>query len=130
MAKTDIRNLEDIKILVNNFYARVREDELLGHIFEEVIGTHWDEHLDKMYRFWQSVLLGEPTYSGSPFLPHTKLDIDERHFRRWVELFEKTVNDYFAGENATEAKKRAATTGAIFSAKLHYLRQKTEGKQE
>ena len=47
-----ITQLEDIKQLVDTFYRRVREDELLGPVFEEKIQENWPRHLDIMYRFW------------------------------------------------------------------------------
>ena len=57
--KKEIENLEDIKLLVDGFYYSVRKDELLSPIFNEIIGDKWPEHLEKMYRFWQSILLEE-----------------------------------------------------------------------
>ena len=54
-------HLDDIKILVDTFYDKARQDTLLGPIFEGVIEDRWPEHLEKMYRFWQTVLLGEHT---------------------------------------------------------------------
>lgn len=67
--KKDITKLEDIKLLVDTFYGKVREDEKLQDIFNNVIQDRWPEHLEKLYRFWQTVLLEKHTYHGSPFLP-------------------------------------------------------------
>ena len=38
---------EDLQRLVDRFYARVREDELIGPIFNSAIGD-WPEHLRKL----------------------------------------------------------------------------------
>ena len=35
--KNEILNIEDIKLLVNSFYGKVREDDLLASIFNEKI---------------------------------------------------------------------------------------------
>ncbi|HEK19441.1 MAG TPA: group III truncated hemoglobin, partial [Bacteroidetes bacterium] len=63
-AQNDILSLTDIKLLVDTFYERIQKNELLGPIFNERIKDNWPEHLDKMYRFWQTVLLEEYTYGG------------------------------------------------------------------
>lgn len=56
-AKPDIALLADIVRLVDAFYERVRADEILGPIFDEVAHTDWDQHLPKMYAFWQTVFV-------------------------------------------------------------------------
>src|SRR5690606_34412164 len=103
----EIIQLDDIKLLVDTFYDRVRKDDLLADIFEEKIGNRWEKHLDIMYRFWQTILLEEHTYQGSPFVKHIGLPVDEAHFQRWIAIFHTTVDDLFTGEIATEAKWRA-----------------------
>lgn len=121
MEKKEIDNLEDIKLLVDSFYSKVRDDERLGPIFEERIGGKWEPHLEKMYRFWQSILLGEHTYSGAPFLPHATMPIGEEHFNQWVKLFTETVDSHFTGEKAEEAKWRAGHMAKLFQSKKDYL---------
>ena len=41
-----------ISDLVDGFYTRIRADALLGPVFEQVVGDHWDTHLPKMKNFW------------------------------------------------------------------------------
>ena len=75
-----------------------------------------------MYRFWQTVLLDEQTYSGSPFPPHAKLPVDQSHFKEWMTLFTQTVNELFSGQKATEAIWRAEKMAQMFQFKIeHYL---------
>lgn len=118
----NIETLEDIELLVNNFYNKVQNDELLKDIFNNVIGDKWPQHLKKMYRFWQTVLLEEHTYHGSPFLPHAELPIDEVHFNRWIELFIETLNQNFAGRKAEQAKSQAERMAEMFLYKIRYYR--------
>ena len=120
--KKDIADIEDVKLLVNRFYDSVREDELLGPIFNDVIKDRWPEHLEKMYRFWQTVLLEEHTYYGSPFPPHAKLPVEKLHFERWIKLFITTVDNHFDGELAYEAKWRAQKMAEMFNYKIDYYR--------
>lgn len=118
----EILTLENIKLLVDTFYLKVQEDKLLAPVFEERIKGNWDKHLDTMYRFWQTVLLGEHTYQGSPFIKHIDLPVDSDHFQRWISIFHKTVDDLFTGEKATEAKWRADRMAEMFMYKLDYIK--------
>ncbi|MEJ6794541.1 MAG: group III truncated hemoglobin [Flavobacteriales bacterium] len=121
--KKEIENLEDIKLLVNGFYDSVRKDELLSPIFNKIIVDKWPEHLEKMYRFWQSILLEEYTYSGNPFLAHANLGISEIHFKRWLNLFYETLDSSFEGEIAEKAKLQGEQMSKIFSAKIEFIRR-------
>ncbi|TXC78617.1 group III truncated hemoglobin [Luteibaculum oceani] len=121
MEKASLNNREAIEFLVNEFYAEVRKDPLLGPVFHEVIGDNWDAHLEKMYRFWETILLNVKSYNGSPFKVHRSLPIDNKHFQRWVDLFIKKVNQHFRGTHADEAVSRAKTLGLTFSYKKDYL---------
>ncbi len=118
----DILSLDDIKNLVDSFYGKVRKDQLIGPIFDERIQDRWPTHLAKMYTFWQTVLLGEHTYYGSPFPPHAQLPIDEGHFNKWLELFNETLDEHFTGEIAEEAKSRSNKMAQMFQYKLQYYK--------
>ena len=117
-----IQTIEDIKLLVDTFYSAVRKDDLIGPIFNETVQDRWPVHLEKMYRFWQSILLNEPSYSGRPFPPHIQLDINASHFERWVNLFESVVSTHFEGEKAQIAIDRAKLMGKLFEAKYAHMR--------
>jgi len=122
MEKRDIISKEDVKLLVNDFYGRVRENDLLSPIFNEVIGENWPKHLEKMYGFWETLLLDVQAYSGSPFLKHAKLPIAKQHFDNWMKLFIETIDDHFSGEKANEAKWRAERMSEMFQYKLDYYK--------
>jgi hemoglobin len=119
--KKDIESTDDIKKLVNIFYDKIRLNDLLGPVFNNVIKDKWPEHLEKMVRFWQTILLYENTYSGSPFPPHAQLPIHKIHFDTWVDLFNATVDDLFYGEKANMAKSRAIILGITFNSKIDKL---------
>lgn len=119
--KNDILELEDVKLLVDTFYDKVRDDQLIGPIFNERIQNRWPQHLAKMYTFWQTVLLGEHTYYGSPFPPHAQLPLEKEHFERWLALFSETLHELFSGETADEAIWRANKMAVMFQYKIeHY----------
>ena len=123
--KRDIKELDDIKLMVDTFYGYVRKDDLLGPIFNERIANNWPKHLEKMYRFWQTVLLHVQAYSGSPFIPHATLQIDKVHFDRWLILFEKTITENFVGDVANDAMQKAANMAKMFQFKIAHYQGKT-----
>jgi hemoglobin len=122
MENPDILNLDDVKLLVDDFYGRVRESELLSPIFNGVIGEKWPVHLERMYSFWQTLLLDVQAYSGTPFLKHAKLPIEKEHFDAWIKLFNETIDEHFTGTKADEAKWRAARMSEMFQYKLDYYK--------
>lgn len=117
--------LADVTNLVNTFYDKVRQNDLLGPVFNDRIADNWPEHLEKMYRFWQTILLEEHTYFSRPFPPHATMPIDGRHFQQWMTLFTQTVDELFEGDKAEEAKWRAGKMAALFQSKIEYI--KTNG---
>lgn len=121
-----IIELDDIKLLVDSFYGKVREDELLAPIFNNRIGEKWPEHMEKMYRFWQTVLLGEHTYHGSPFVPHAQLPVAKEHFNQWMSLFNQTIDEHFRGNKAEEARWRAGKMAEMFHYKIEFYRNNPE----
>ncbi len=120
--KGDITTMDDIQLLVNTFYEKIRINPLLGGIFNGTIKDHWPQHLEKMYRFWQTLLLEEHTYFGSPFLPHAQLPVEQRHFDTWLKLWYDTIDQHFTGVKADEAKWRGDKMAVMFLSKIEYYR--------
>jgi hemoglobin len=119
--KKAIETRADIEILVNNFYTKVKQDSLIGPIFNDVAKVNWDEHLPKLYDFWSDLLLGEDSYRGRPFPPHVPLGLEPSHFERWLFLFCQTVDEHFVGLKANEAKSRALRIARNFMINLNLL---------
>ena len=118
----DIENINDIQLLVDSFYGKIRDDEKLGHIFNGIIKDRWPEHLEKMYRFWKTILLEDQTYFGSPFVPHAKMPVDKTHFEQWIKLFSETVDENFVGEKAEQAKWQGQRMAEMFHYKIEYIK--------
>lgn len=121
--RKEIENIEDIQLLVDEFYKSVRADTILGQIFDDVIQNRWGEHLEKMYRFWQTILLGEHTYFGAPFPPHAQLPIENEDFDRWKTLFYAVIDEYFIGDVADKAKWQAKRMASVFQGKIAYIKE-------
>lgn len=97
-----------ISALVETFYARIREDALLGPIFAERIGD-WPTHLARMKAFWRSVLHQSGEFSGNPMAKHLAIPgLEERHFAHWLELFYATLRDLAEQDGAVPLVARRA----------------------
>lgn len=81
--------------LVETFYGKVRTDALIGPIFEQAITPErWPRHLETMKSFWASVAFNAGGYSGKPVVVHKRLPgLEDRHFERWLTLFQETLNE-------------------------------------
>ena len=109
-----IQNREDISLLVNRFYSKIRIDTLLGTIFNSHISEdNWIVHLEKLTDFWETNLFGVVKFKGSPTQKHINVDknlnygIEQRHFGRWLQLWFETIDELFTGEYADKAKNSA-----------------------
>jgi len=111
--RTDIGNEDDVALLVHTFYAKVRADDLLGPIFEPIIKDNWAPHLNRMVDFWSTILLYTRKYKDDPMPKHLQLPVEQRHFDRWLSLFNETLDALFAGEVAENAKLRASSIARI-----------------
>jgi hemoglobin len=90
--------------LVDTFYGRVREDAVLGPVFEARLAGHWDQHMPRMYAFWTKVLLDTGEFQGNVFGKHMALSgIGKEHFVRWLTLFKMTCIEVFGVDGADEA---------------------------
>lgn len=123
--KTDILGRADIVQLVNAFYTKVRADEPLGQVFDGVVKVNWETHLPKLYDFWDTVLSRTGTFRGNPILAHANLldraDLSWPMFERWLELFRRTVDDLFSGENAGHIIRCAEDMARVIHSKIHAI---------
>lgn len=120
--KPDIQTRADIEQLVDAFYAKALRDETIGHFFNEVVQLDLAHHMPVLYSFWESILLDSHTYRGNPMLKHIQLNrlspIQSHHFDRWLELWQATVTELFAGSTAEEAISRARHVAALMQYKI------------
>ncbi len=121
--KKEIENIDDIKRLVDGFYKKVILDKTIAHFFIDVIAVNWDVHLPIMYRFWDTLLFGSTGYKGNPMLKHIVLSQKETmgrvHFDAWIKLWEETIDEFYFGEKAKEAKQKAQNISALMLYKIN-----------
>lgn len=104
------------------FYERAMSDPVIGFIFVDVAHLDLQEHLPRIASFWQTILLGEHTYTGNPFAAHARLhkqvELRSGHFERWLGLWSQTVDELFIGERAEAAKVHARRVASAFRRRL------------
>ena len=109
----DIRNRDDIQLMVHTFYDNLQQDKELDYLFNKVAKVDWESHMPKMYDFWETILFHKPVFKGNPMKVHMDLDnkskLKKEHFDTWLVIFKKTIDDLFVGEVAEIAKQRAAS---------------------
>ena len=120
--KNDIQSKENIKLLVDVFYSKVKTDGLIGFIFTEVANVNWDKHLPVMYSFFENMIFYTGSYTGNPMEMHKHINslypLSEVHFTRWNLLFASTVDELFAGQKAELIKQRAKSITAVMQIKI------------
>jgi hemoglobin len=111
MPSPDLCTEDEVHQLVHAFYARVREDAVLGPIFERHVHD-WDTHLAKMVDFWSGALRGTARFRGTPMPKHVALPgLSADLFRQWLTIFRQTTDalpNTSMGERANELAGRIA----------------------
>lgn len=118
----DIETRNDIEILVNTFYNKLKNDSKIGFFFNDIAKVTWADHLPKMYLFWESLLFGKGSYKGNPMQKHfpinSKSPIEKHHFDHWLETWTSTVFELFEGENANLAVYKAKNIANLMAFKM------------
>ena len=85
----------EIDTVVAEFYARVREDEVLAPVFFQSLPPlpkAWMAHEEKIAAFWRNAILFERSYDGNPQRVHRQREaIEPEHFAVWLALFDKVL---------------------------------------
>jgi hemoglobin len=127
--KPDINSRQDITTFITSFYTKVRVDEMLGFIFNEVAHMSWEEHIPVIVDFWETILLDNPVYKKNAMEVHydlnKKFPLQKIHFDTWLFLFNSTIDELFEGKIATLAKTRAKAIADLMQFKINGINNKT-----
>jgi hemoglobin len=119
---------ENIELLVNQFYTRVKADDLLGPVFNNTENFSWETHIPIMIDFWESLLLGTMKYKGNVMVKHIELHrrtpLRKEQFDQWKKLFYATLDEFFEGVNVAEARRRVEAMAPLMLYKLQQSEQK------
>lgn len=118
----DLQNRDDVLTLVNDFYHRAFDDELLGPVFVDVARMDLALHLPIICDFWETVLFQAGLYRRNALQIHLSLNarapLGAEHFERWLTLWTATVDENFAGEKAELAKTQGARIAGSIQRRL------------
>lgn len=119
--KRDIQTKEDIELVVNTFYDRVKNDEVIAYLFANV---DWKKHLPIMYSFWENIVFHTGSYEGNPMNTHHKLHQKSpttlQHFQKWNQLFTQTLDGLFVGEKAELMKQKAQSISTVMQIRIFH----------
>jgi len=122
--KRDIENRADLERLLEVFYKKVFNDDLISHFFIEVVPLDLETHIPVIADFWESVLLDGRGYRKNVMEVHLNISeksrINKEHLDRWVKIFSETVDELFEGAKASLAKQRAASIATMMHLKIDY----------
>lgn len=126
-SRSDIKNRNDISLLVTTFYGKVRIDKTLGPIFNQII-SDWEAHFELLTDFWETQLFLKRKYHGNPVTAHQEVDqkmghtVTSEHFGLWLNLWFETIDELFNGETAWIAKNRAQKMSTMLFLKIFQSR--------
>ena len=122
MKRHDIQNRTDIQELVVAFYKRAFADELIGHIFTDVMHMDLEAHMPIMCDFWETVIFHTGAYRRNAFEIHRQINhlapLSSVHFQRWEDIWHETVDVMFEGEKANLAKLNASRISGSIQRRL------------
>ena len=112
---------QDLGTLVDSFYAKVREDDLIGPVFNCAI-EDWPEHLVTLRAFWSSIMLTTGRYKGNPMAAHLRQAgaIEPGMFDRWLDLWRETARDTLEDADAAAVIAKAERIAESLKLALYF----------
>lgn len=115
----------DIALLVPAFYERIRQDPLLGPIFNGAI-QEWPAHLETLEAFWSSVMLTSGRYKGQPMVAHFRHEkaMTAENFARWLDLWQEVSNALLPPEKAAIFQEKAGRIAESLQLGIRFQRER------
>lgn len=112
---------EQLEALIPRFYACVRDDALIGPVFNAAI-SDWNEHLEKLVAFWSSVMLTSGRYKGNPMAAHLKHlpTITPPMFDRWLALWIQVTEELLPRASAAVLQGKATRIAESLKLALYF----------
>ena len=119
----DIQSRSDIELLLNTFYEKVKKDDTIGFIFNDIAKVNWEHHIPIICDFWETLVLDATSYTKNAMQVHYSLNrivpLEEKHFQRWLQLFSETIDELFSGDIAVQAKSKARSIASLMQFKIN-----------
>jgi len=123
----DIKNQDDLYLLVDEFYKKLLADSHISYIFTDVVKIKILEHLPILVTFWSQAILGTGGYTKN--LTQIHLDINAKEhltpelFTIWLGHFYTTVDEHFKGDTAEKIKTQALSIATVMQIKIAQQKQ-------
>jgi hemoglobin len=116
---------ENLQKLVETFYGKVREDPLIGPVFNGAI-EDWPAHLEKLQAFWSSVMLTTGRYKGRPMPAHVRHAeaISPASFERWLAIWRETTEELLDAKAAAAMQEKAERIAESLSLGIDFYRSR------
>ena len=125
MEDKDLNSRADIEKLLIAFYGKVVQDETIGIIFTKIFPLNLQSHIPVITDFWETILFGKPVYKKNAMEIHFEINkvyqLERKHFDAWLHLFNTTIDEFYTGEKATLAKKRALGIAMLMQSKMEQI---------
>lgn len=114
--------------LIPRFYARVRADDQLGPVFNDIVDD-WPDHLEKLVAFWSSVMLTSGRYKGNPMMAHARHHsrMTPELFTRWLELWAQVTDELMTPAAAAALQAKAARIAESLQLALFFRLPREDG---
>lgn len=118
----DIKNQDDLYLLVDEFYKKLLSDNLISYIFTDVVKIKIEEHLPILVTFWSQAILGTGGYTRN--LTQIHLDVNTKEylspelFKIWLNHFYAATDENFKGEKAEQIKTQALNIATVLQIKI------------
>ncbi len=123
--KKDIESRHDIELFVRAFYEKIKQNEQIGFIFNNIVAINWEHHIPVITDFWDTILLDHPVYTKNAMAVHYDLNriipLKKEYFETWLTIFNAALDELFEGEIVNLAKTRAASIAAVMEFKMKSL---------
>ena len=116
---------DSLQKLVETFYGKVREDPLIGPVFNGAI-EDWPAHLQKLQAFWSSVMLTTGRYKGQPMPAHVRHAdaISPASFERWLAIWRETTEELLDPDSAAAMQDKTARIAESLSLGIDFYRDR------
>ena len=122
---TDIETREDILLIMRKFYDKLLADDSINFFFTKVtsVDQHLEAHFDILATFWEQSLFLKGGYYNNMFSihkdVHDKYAFKKEHFDTWLNHFNSTIDEHFAGKYAEQMKTQALSMATIMQIKFN-----------
>ncbi|QBN19925.1 group III truncated hemoglobin [Flavobacterium nackdongense] len=118
----DIQSREDLHVLMTEFYKKLLADNRINYLFTNVAKIDLEPHLWELVDFWEQMLFDKGSYRKNVLKLHTDLNqqskLSEEHFTIWLNYFNASIDENFAGQTAENMKTRALSIATVMKIKM------------